>query len=393
MALTDTAIRSAKYIDKQFKLSDEKGMYILVKQAGKYFRMDYRFAGKRKTLAIGVYPEVTLKEAREKRDEARKLLANGIDPAQARKIHKQGIYEDAENSFFNVATEWFLKNKSKWSEDYAQKKWHAIEKDIFPHIGSRPIKDIAASELLIALNKIQDRGAVETGHRVKCTCGEIFRYGIVTGRCDRDPSQDLKGALVPNIVKNYSAFTELSDIKGLLKAVDSYKGEFTTKCALKIAPYLFVRPGELRQAEWSEIDFENRLWKIPAEKMKMKRPHLVPLSEQALSIFKKVYPLTGRWKYVFPSVRSKDRPMSNNTINAALRRMGFTVEEMTGHGFRTIASTLLHDNDFETAHIEMQLAHVETNKTKGAYNRAKYLPQRIKMMQWWADYLDKLKND
>jgi integrase len=392
MALTDTKIKTSKYEGKQFKLTDEKGMYLLVNSSGKYFRMDYRYASKRKTLALGVYPETSLKDARDKRDEARRLLANGIDPSDIKKTQKLSFYEDSENSFYKVASEWFVKFKTKWTPLHADKKWSFLEKDVFPYFGDKPIKNITAKDLLILLTKIQDRGAIDIAHRIKGICGEVFRYGIVTGRCERDPSQDLRGALIPKRNNHMACITEKKELKGLLNALDSYEGEPVTKLALKLLPYVFVRPGELRQAEWSELDLDNKIWKIPAGKMKMRTPHIIPLSRQVIEIFQEIKPLTGHWKYVFPSVLSKERAMSNNTMTAALRRMGFTKEEVTAHGFRGTASTLLHENGWNSEFIELQLAHQERNKVKAAYNHAKHLDERTKMMQWWADYLDRIKN-
>ncbi len=393
MPLTDALIKNTKPKDTDSKLADEKGMYLLVKKSGaKYFRMDYRFAGKRKTLALGVYPETSLKEAREKCDEARRLIRNNIDPLEEKKSQKLQLIADSNNSFKAVAAEWHGKLKSKWSEAHANRKWHFLEKDVFPTFGDTPIKNITAQDLLGLLNKIQKRGAIDVGHRVKGICGEVFRYGIYTGRCDRDPSQDIKGALIPKRNKHMATMTDPKEVGGLLRAIDGYEGDITTKYALKLTPYVMLRPGELRHAEWSEIDLKKKQWKIPAAKMKMDRPHIVPLSSQVLEIFKTMQSITGEGKYVFPSARSKDRPMSENTITAALRRMGFTKDEITAHGFRGMASTLLHENGFKSDVIEVQLAHAERNKVKAAYNHAEYLPERIKMMQWWADYLDSLRD-
>jgi integrase len=369
-------------------------MYLLVVSTGqKYFRLDYRFAEKRKTLALGVYPETTLKEARDKREEARKLIQNGIDPSEAKKAKKQNIIDEMANSFKNVAWEWFEKRKGTWSESHAARKWQFLEKDIFPLLGDKPIKSITPRELLTILEKIQKRGAIETAHRVKSICGEVFRYGIQTDRCDRDCSQDLKGALIPSTATHMAAITDTKEIGGLLRAIESYNGDIVTQMALKLSPYVMLRPGELRQAEWSEIDLEKRQWKIPAGKMKMKRVHIIPLSTQVVEMLQEIQPITGKWRYVFPSIRTKERPISNNTVNGALRRMGYTKEEMTAHGFRAMASTLLHENGFDSAIIEVQLAHAERNKVKAAYNHAQYLPQRVEMMQWWSDFLDKLRDD
>lgn len=392
MATTDTVIRNAKYTNKTYKITDEKGMYILVNASGKYFRYDYRFAGQRQTLALGVYPDVSLKEAREKRDEARKQIKEGIDPNELKKAKKHTLISEAGDSFEAIAFEWHTKNLPKWTENTAKRNWRALEKDIFPYIGGRPIKQITAQELLAVLRKIEERGKIDSAHRAKVLCNGVYSYAVATIRADRNIAKDLDGALTVRSTKNMASITDTKEVGGLLRAIDSYTGEFVTKCALRLSPYVFLRPGELRQAEWSEIDFERKIWKIEADKMKMNRPHLIPLSRQAIAILKEVQPLTGRWKYVFPSVRGKDRPMSNNTVLSALRRMGYTKDEMTAHGFRSMASTLLHEKGWNSAIIEMQLAHAERNKVKAAYNHAEYLDDRIKMMQEWADYLDELRN-
>lgn len=390
MPLTDTAIRNAKPKEKQYKLSDEKGFYLLIKKAGKYFRFDYRYAGKRKTLALGVYPDVKLAEAREKRDEARKLLQNDVDPAQYRKETKAMQKEQAANSFEAVAREWFTKNKHIWTEGHSKTIIRRLELNIFPWLGTRPVAAITAPELLAALRRIESRGALETAHRVKQICGQVLRYAIATGRAERDPSADLRGALPPTKSKQMATIIDPKKIGELLRAIDGYEGHLITKCALRLAPLVFVRPGELRQAEWSEINYEQAEWKIPAEKMKMRIPHIVPLTTQSIGILKEIEPLTGHGKYIFPSLRTSERPMSNNTILAALRRLGYAKEEMSGHGFRAMASTILHEQGWPSDIIERQLAHAERNSIKAAYNHAQHLPERRKMMQAWADYLDKL---
>jgi integrase len=392
MPLTDTAIRNAKAKEKPFKLSDEKGLYLLVNKAGKYFRFDYRYAGKRKTFALGVYPEVKLAEAREKRDEARKLLQNDVDPAQYRKETKAMQKEHAANSFEAVSREWFTKNKHVWTEGHSRTIIGRLELNIFPWLGTRPVASITAPELLVVLRRIEDRGAIETAHRVKQICGQVFRYAIATVRAERDPSADLRGALPPTKPKRMATITDPKQIGGLLRAIDGYEGHLITRCALRLAPLVFVRPGELRQAEWKEINFEQAEWKIPEEKMKMRILHIVPLSTQAIEIFKEIEPLTGRGRYVFPSLRTAKRPMSNNTILAALRRLGYAKEEMSGHGFRAMASTVLHEQGWPSDIIERQLAHAERNSIKAAYNHAQHLIERQKMMQAWADYLNSLKN-
>ena len=392
MPLTDTTIRNAKPRDRQYKLTDEKGMYLLVTTSGKkYFRFDYRFIGKRKTLALGVYPDVTLADARQKRDDARNLLQKNIDPSQHKKETKIRLLEQSSNNFEAVAREWFGKNRRIWTERHSITVIRRLESNIFPFLGKRPVKLITAPELLDVLRKIENRGAIETAHRVKQICGQVFRYAIATGRGDRDPSADLRGALTPVKSKSIAAITDPKKIGGLLRAIDGYDGHIITKCALRLAPLVFVRPGELRHAEWTEIDLNTAEWKIPAHKMKMRSPHIVPLSEQAIDIFKVIEPVTGDEKYVFPSLRSSQRAMSNNTVLAALRRMGYSKDEMTGHGFRSMASRVLHEQGWPSDVIERQLAHTERNSVKATYNYAEYLPERREMMQAWADYLEALK--
>jgi len=391
MPLTDTAIRNAKLQNKQYKLTDEKGMYVLVNKAGKYFRLDYRFAGKRKTLALGVYPDVTLAEAREKRYDARKLITNGIDPGQVRKVKKSIQIEQTENSFEAIAREWHGKYSSKWADSHAKKLIRRLELYIFPWLGSRPIAEITPPELLAVLRRVESKGVHETAHRAQQNCGQVFRYAIATGRAERDPSADLRGALAPVKHGRMATITDPKKIGELLRAIDGYEGTTVAKCALKLAPLVFVRPGELRHAEWAEMDLDTAEWRIPAEKMKMKDPHIVPLSTQAVEILNEIQPITSQGRYVFPSIRTNSRPMSNNTVLAALRRMGYGKEEMSGHGFRAMASTVLHEQGWPSDIIERQLAHAERNSIKAAYNHAQHLPERRKMMQAWADYLDTLK--
>jgi len=392
MSLKDTAIRNAKPKEKQYKLYDEKGLYLLVNKAGKYFRFDYRYAGKRKTLALGVYPGVKLAEARERRDNARKLLQNDIDPAQHRKETKAMRKDQAVNSFEAIAREWFTKNKHIWTESHSRTIIRRLELNIFPWLGTRPVASISAPELLAAFRRIEYRGALETAHRVKQICGQVFRYAIATGRAERDPSADLRGALAPVKHGRMATITDPKKIGELLRAIDGYEGTPVAKCALKLAPLVFVRPGELRHAEWAEIDLDSSEWRIPADKMKMKNPHIVPLSTQAVEILTEIQPVTGEDRYVFPSIRTYSRPMSNNTVLAALRRMGYTKEEMSGHGFRAMASTVLHEQGWHSDIIERQLAHAERNSIKAAYNHAQHLPERRKMMQAWSDYLDTLRS-
>jgi integrase len=391
MPLTATACQATKPKDKPFKLSDAKGLYLLVNSAGKYWRLNYRFGAKRKTLALGVYPDVSLAEARTKCDQARKLLASGIDPSLHRQLEKGQKAIAAANSFEAVALEWLAKYSPTWSDGHGDKIKRRLERDVFPWMGSRPVAEIKAPELLTVLRRIESRGAVETAHRASQNCGQVFRYAVATGRAERDPTSDLRGALPPVRQTHHASITEPKAIGELLRSIQSYKGSFVTQCALRLAPYVFVRPGELRRAEWNEFDLDGSEWRIPADKMKMGTVHIVPLSEQAVTILRELHPLTGTGNYVFPGVRTKKRPMSDNTILGALRRLGYTGDQMTGHGFRSMASTLLNEQGWNKDAIERQLAHGERNKVRAAYNYAEHLPERRKMMQMWADHLDGLR--
>jgi integrase len=397
MSLTNIKIKNAKprikpdgsTTTKPYRLSDEKGLYLEVApNGGKWWRLKYRIGGKEKRLSLGVYPDVSLKDARERRDEFRKQIADGIDPSHTRKAEKKSIGD--QNSFETIAREWHTKFSANWTEDHAARTLTRIKNDAFPWIGNKNINDITAPELLTVLRRVENRGALETAHRINQICGQVFRYAIATGRAERDPSGDLKGALPPTRTKHHASIVEPKKIGELLRTINEYSGSFITSTALKLSPLLFVRPGELRQAEWSEIDLEVAEWRIPPEKMKMRALHIVPLSTQAIDLLKEIQPLTGRDKYVFPSNRSVTRPMSNNTITAALRRLGYTKEEMTAHGFRSMASTLLNEQGWNRDAIERQLAHSEKDGVRAAYNYAQYLPERKKMMQAWADYLDGL---
>lgn len=393
MPLSDVAVRSAKPKDRPYKLADQRGLYLLVNKTGKYFRFDYRFGGKRKTLSLGVYPDVRLKRAREKHGDARNLLENGIDPLLFKKEIKNELSEQATNSFEALAREWFAKNKHTWTEGHSRTIDSRLRLNVFPWLGEKSIATITAADLLAVLRRIESRGAIETAHRIKQICGQVFCYAIATGRAERDPSADLRGALSPVKSKRMATITDPGKIGELMRAIDGYEGHHITKCALKFAPLVFVRPGELRHAEWSEINFDNAEWKIPAEKMKNRNPHIVPLSRQAIAVLQELQPLTGQGRYVFPSLRTGQRPMSNNTVLAALRRMGYPKEEMSGHGFRSMASTLLNEQGWNRDAIERQLAHVEGNSVRAAYNYAEFLPERRKMMRAWADYLDLLAAD
>ena len=364
-------------------------MYLLVSPSGgKWWRFDYRFQSKRKTLSMGVYPAVSLKDARDRRDEAKKQLANGMDPAMVRKSQKH--QQSQPNTFEAVAREWHAKFKPGWSDSHANRLLRLLERDIFPWLGSMPVSDVSSPLLLQTIRRIETR-SLDTAHRAMQNCGQVFRYAIATGRQQNDPTHALKGAIPPIRDNHFASITHPEQIGPLLRAIEGYKGEFITQSALRLGPLVFVRPGELRHAEWSEINLEIGEWRIPSEKMKMGQPHIVPLARQSIVLLTDLQPLTGTGQYLFPSVRSLDRPLSENTINAALRRLGYTKDEMTGHGFRSMASTLLNEQGWNRDHIERQLAHAERNKIRAAYNYADYLPERRKMMQAWADYLDSLK--
>ncbi len=395
MPLSDTTLRSTKKLEKGSKpqkLADEKGLYLLVTTSGLYFRFDYRFGGKRLTLSLGVYPDLSLKAAREKHREARQHLANGVDPGQLKKATKNMTKDRAANSFEAVARQWFSVKAPGWAANHSSKVLARLEQDIFPWLGAKPIAEVTAPDLLTALRRIERRGAIDTAHRALQTCSQIFRYAIGNERfmVTRDPAADLRGQLQSVKKQHFSTITEPLKIGALLRGLYGYSGSFIVQCALKMAPLTFVRPGELRHAEWEEVDLDRAEWRIPAAKMKMKTTHIVPLSRQAVQIMKELHPLTGSGKYLFPSVRTNDRPMSENTVNGALRRLGYSKEEITGHGFRAMASTSLHEQGWQSDIIERQLAHGERNPVKAAYCHAEYLPERRRMMQAWADYLDGL---
>lgn len=395
MPLTDAAIRRAKPTDKTQKLFDGFGLFLeITPTGGRRWRQKYRFGGKEKLLAHGTYPTVSLAEARERREAARRLLANGIDPGEHKKAEKVASDERAANSFEAIAREWHGKFSTGWAKSHADKIMGRLENDLFPWIGSRPVAEIKAPDLLRCLRRIENRGALETAHRVLQNSGQVMRYAVATGRADRDPSADLRGALAPWKPQHYPAPTDPAAVGELLRAIDGYTGGNVVKAMLRLAPLVFVRPGELRQAEWNEIDLDAAEWNIPAHKMKMREPHLVPLSRQAVEILTDLHPLTGNRDHVFPGGHSPRKPMSENALNAALRRMGFAKDEMTGHGFRAIARTLLDEVlGFRPDYIEQQLAHAVRDPNGRAYNRTAHLDKRRAMMQAWADYLDELKAD
>ena len=392
MALTDTALKKAKPGATPRKLTDGAGLYLLLNPNGsRWWRLDYRFAGKRKTLSMGTYPDTSLKVAREKRDEARQRLAVGVDPGAHRQAMKRLGEQAAANTFASIAAEWLTLHAARMAPVTLDKARWMLEELANPWLGPRPITEIDAPEMLMLLRRIEARGARDTAHRVRQRCSQIFRFAIATGRARHDPTLDLRGALAPTVSQSHAAITDPRAMGELLRAIEGYRGNLVTCSALKLAPLVFVRPGELRRAEWSEIDFEQAQWRIPAAKMKMREEHVVPLSSQALAILRELQPLTGRGDYVFPGVLSAKRPISENTLNAALRRLGFEKDVMTPHGFRAMASTRLHELGYPPDVIERQLAHAERNKVRAAYNRAQHLIERTAMMQAWADHLDGLR--
>lgn len=391
MPLSDTAVRNAKPADKPFKLSDEKGLFLLVTPSGgKYWRQKYRFGGKEKMLSFGVYPDVGLKDARERRDAARKLLANDVDPGENKKVQKAAKVERSANSFEVIAREWFAKMQGEWAASHAEKIIARLELDVFPWLGGKPIAEITAPDVLTALRRIEGRGTLDTAHRARGNCSQIFRYAIATGRAERDPIPDLRGALPSLRHDNFASITEPAKVAELLRAMDGFAGTFVVKSALLLSPLFFVRPGELRRAQWAEFDFDKAEWRYFVTKTKTE--HLVPLAPQAVAILKDLHALTGHGLYVFPG-RDPQKPMSEAAINAALRRMGYdTKTEITGHGFRAMARTILHEELHQKPEvIEHQLAHKVADNLGTAYNRTKFLKERKAMMQLWADYLDKLK--
>ncbi|HEY3327672.1 MAG TPA: integrase arm-type DNA-binding domain-containing protein [Novimethylophilus sp.] len=391
MPLTNTAVSNIKPKEKAYKLADERGLFLLVHPNGsKYWRLKYRFGGTEKLLALGVYPDVSLADARQRRDDARKLLANGVDPGEVKQQSKRSIKENAANSFEAIAREWFAKHKHSWAESHSEKILYRLEKDVFPWMGSRPIAEIKAPELLSVIRRTESRGALDTAKRIKQNCGQVFRYAVATGRAERDPSQDLRGAIAPAKHKNFAAITDPVKVGELLRAIEAFEGTFVVQCALRLAPLLFVRPGELRRAEWTGFDLDKSEWRYFVTKTKTE--HSVPLAAQAVTILRELHALTGHKQYVFPG-RDPLKPMSEAAVNAALRRMGYdTKTEITGHGFRAMARTILAEELHQKPEvIEHQLAHKVPDALGTAYNRTKFLKERREMMQLWADYLDKLK--
>jgi integrase len=387
-SLSDAIVRNAKPRAKAYKMSDGDGMYLLVTTAGsKCWRLKYVFGTKEKVLALGMYPDVSLSDARERRLQARKCLAAGKDPGEAKKEEKRTLLRQQQNTFEDVAREWHHNRLAKWSPEHAAKILKRLERHVFNRIGPRPITEITASELLGVMRKIEEHGG-EIAHRLLQVCGQIFAYAVITDRATTSPTVALRGALQP-VVKNNYAYIKPHELPEYLMKLDAYDGSMQTKLALRFLLLTFVRNAELRGAEWTEIELDKNEWRIPAERMKMKEPHIVPLSRQAADVLRELKSMAGPSRYVFPNQHKPSGPMSENTILYALYRMGYH-SRATGHGFRSTASTVLNENGFRTDVIERQLAHGERNKVRAAYNHAQYLPERREMMQWWGDFLEQL---
>jgi integrase len=394
MSLTAIAIKNARPKAKPFKLTDERALFLLVMPNGaKYWRLKYRHLGKQKTLALGVWPEVTLADAREKRDAARKQIADGLDPQAEKKLSRIRAQIDASNTFKTVAEEWVLKCEREGRAAITVEKIRWLLDMAYPVLGARPINQIDIQEVLVVLRKIEATGRYESARRMRSVISRVFRYGIATARAQRDVAADLRGAITVPKTKHFAAITTAKGAGELLRAIEECSGYGVTKLALRMTPHVFVRPGELRQAEWSEFDFAQSTWSIPAEKMKMRWPHKVPLSRQVLAILEEIRPLTGHTPYVFPAFHTWKRPMSENTITIALRRLGYEKGQMTAHGFRAMAATLLNEMGiWNPDAIERQLAHMENNGVRRAYARGQYWEERVQMMQHWSDYLDQLRD-
>ncbi len=392
MPLTSTQINQAKPRESRYNLKDENGLYLEISPTGKkLWRVRYWLNGKENRIGLGPYPHISLAEARKRCLDIKGQIADNIDPVKKRREEKNEQQAVESSTFIKVAQAWLNRQKATWSPGHTETVIQRLENNIFPQLGDVSIKSITAPQMLEVLRQIERRGALEVARRVRGICSQIFRYAIACGLADQDPAAPLVGALKPPPKNHYASITDPREVGRLLRAIDSYQGSQVVYCAFKLSPLLFVRPGELRQAEWNEFDLPAAEWRIPKEKMKMRNPHIVPLSRQALEIIESLKPLTGHGQYLFPAMTTNKRPMSDNTINMALRRIGYSKEEMTAHGFRSMASTLLNEQGWNPDAIERQLAHNERNNVRAAYNYAEYLPERRKMMQAWADYLDGLR--
>ncbi|EKB01211.1 TPA: tyrosine-type recombinase/integrase [Proteus mirabilis] len=391
MKLTDMAIKKAKPREKVYSLGDGNGLSLIVEPNGsKGWRFRYQFNGKSKMISLGIYPVITLNEAREKRDNARKLVANGVDPSEARKEERNKVSGQSENTFKKITLEWFNGRKDRWSEGYRDDMMEAFENDVFPYIGDRPIAEIKPLELLEVLSIMEKRGVTEKLKKVRQRCGEVWKYAIITGRAEYNPAPDLASAFIPHQRENYP-YLLADELPEFLSSVDKYQGSQIVRTALNILMLTGLRPGELRKSEWSFIDFESRTWKLPEKIMKMGRVHVVPMSDQVISLLRQIQPISGDYQYIFPSRTNHKKHLSEMAINTMIGRMGYR-GRATGHGFRHTMSTILHEKGFNTAWIELQLAHVDKNSIRGTYNHALYLEGRREMMQWYADYIDELRS-
>lgn len=393
MPLTDNAIRSAKPREKNWKLSDEKGLYLLITPKGsKRWSLKFRFAGKEKKLSLGLYPDLGLKEARRLRDEARNELALGIDPARRKQGEKAAAKLGSDNSFEAVAEEFLEKRENEGLAETTLSKNRWFLDQLRQSIGKLPVADITPREVLDALKKVESGGKRETANRMRSFASRVFRYAVATARADADPAHALRGALAAPVVKHFAAITDAARLGELLRAIDGYAGEPATMVALKLTPHVFQRPGEVRKMRWTELNLEKNIWIIPASRMKQRQDdHAVPLSSQSVDLLRSMEGLSSHGEYVFPSARTKLRPMSENAINGALRRLGFAGSEMTAHGFRTTASSLLNESGkWNPDAIERALSHKDKNAVRGTYNRSPYWAERVEMAQWWSDYLDQL---
>lgn len=390
MPLTDLEIRRSKPLDKPYTLNDGNGLSLLIEPNGsKGWRFRYRFDGKPKMLSLGTYPLTSLTEARQKRDEAKKLVASGINPSDVRKRDKQDRQNEISNTFEAIAREWYEKRIERWSAGYAEEMMKTFEADVFPYIGGRPIADIKPMELMGVLSRLDERGATEKLRKVRQRCGEVWRYAIVTGRAEYNPAPDLASAFSPHKKEHY-AFLKTEDLPEFFRTLNTYSGSIVVKLAMRLQVLTGLRPGELRQGEWSEIDFDKRIWEVPPARMKKRRPHCVPLSDQAIAILEQLKPITGQYIFIFPGRIHHSKPMSEMAMNVLIRRIGYA-GRVTGHGFRHTMSTILHEQDYNTAWIETQLAHVDKNSIRGTYNHAQYLDGRREMLQWYADYMEALE--
>ncbi|WP_323635842.1 tyrosine-type recombinase/integrase [Pectobacterium polaris] len=392
MPLNARQIETAKPQDKEYKLTDGAGLYLLIKPNGaKYWRLKYRVAGKEKKLSIGVYPDISLAEARLKREEARKIVASGGDPSEQKQVERQAKKINIDNTFKAIALEWHEYKLPNWSKGYAEDLMEAFENDIFPDIGKRPIAEIKPLEMLTSLRKLEKRGVLDKLRKIRQACNQVFRYAIVTGRAENNPASELASALPPPKATHYPHLLP-DELPDFLRALPTYSGSKITQLATRILMLTGVRTIELRQAEWKEFDFEKGLWEVPKERMKMRRPHLVPLSDQVIDALQQLQAVTGRYNLVFPGRNDITKPMSEASINQVLKRIGYH-GKATGHGFRHTMSTILHEQGYNTAWIELQLAHVDKNTIRGTYNHAQYLEQRRGMLQWYGDFIDGLEHE